>query len=76
MGPTPISLDQLDSDIALAALALGVVHLLIDTRKPLEVWSRVIGQTTEGPVAVPLHIWRDQVLHVTTIAVAALIVSA
>ena len=60
----------------LAAVALGVTHLLIDTRKPLEWWSRVIGQTTEGPVAVPLHIWRDQVLHVTTIAVAALIVSA
>ncbi len=60
----------------LAALALAVVHLLIDTRKPLELWSRVIGQTTEGAVAVPLLIWRDQVLHVTTIAVAALIVSA
>jgi hypothetical protein len=60
----------------LAALALAVVHLIIDTRKPLELWSRVIGQTTEGAVAMPLLIWRDQVLHVATIAVAALIVSA
>jgi len=60
----------------LAALALGVAHLLIDTRKPLEWWARVLGQTVEGDVAVPLAIWRDQVLHLTTIALAALIVSA
>jgi len=60
----------------LAALALGVVHLLVDTRKPLEWWAGVLGQTVEGDVAVPLAIWRDQVLHLTTIALAALIVSA
>ena len=52
------------------------MHLLIDTRKPLEWWGRVLGQTVEGDVAVPLAIWRDQVLHITTIAAAALIVSA
>jgi hypothetical protein len=60
----------------LAALALGVVHLLIDTRKPLDWWAHVMRQTTEGPVAVTLAIWRDQALHVATIGAAALIVSA
>jgi len=60
----------------LAAAALGVVHLLVDTRRPLEWWGRVLGQTVEGEVAVPLAIWRDQVLHLATIAAAALIVSA
>lgn len=60
----------------LAAVALGVAHLIIDTRRPLEWWGRVLGQTVEGDVAVPLAIWRDQVLHLATIAAAALIVSA
>jgi hypothetical protein len=60
----------------LAALALGVIHLLIDTRRPLEWWSHVMTQTTSGPVATPVHIWRDQALHVATIAAAALIVAA
>jgi len=60
----------------LAALTLGVVHMLIDTRNPLEWWANVLGQTNEGPVAVPLAIWRDQVLHIATIAVAAIIVGA
>ena len=60
----------------LAAAALGVVHLLIDTRKPLEWWAMVMHQTVEGPIALPLMIWRDQALHIATIACAALIVSA
>jgi hypothetical protein len=59
-----------------AALVLGVVHLLIDTRKPLEWWAGVFGQTSEGPIAIQLHIWRDQALHIGTIAAAALIVGA
>jgi hypothetical protein len=57
-----------------AALALGLVHLLIDTRKPLQWWSRLVSQTTAGPIALDVHMWRDQTLHVATIAVAALIV--
>ncbi len=60
----------------LAALALGVVHLLVDTRRPLQWWARLMSQTTEGPIAVPVHIWRDQTLHVATIAAAALVVAA
>jgi len=59
----------------LAALALGVVHLLIDTRKPLEWWARVMRQASEGPLGETLFIWRDQALHIATIAIAALIVA-
>ena len=60
----------------LAALALGVAHLLIDTRKPLEWWGRIVTQTTSGPLALDVHLWRDQTLHLVTIAVAALIVGS
>jgi Protein of unknown function (DUF3307) len=60
----------------LAALALGVVHLLIDTRRPLQWWGELTRQTTSGPVSPSLLIWRDQALHIATIGAAALIVSA
>ena len=53
------------------AVALGVAHLLIDTRRPLMWWARVMSQTTTGPIAAPIHIWRDQTLHLATIAIAA-----
>jgi hypothetical protein len=54
-----------------AALALGVVHVVIDTRRPLQWWARVMSQPTEGPMAISVHVWRDQVLHLLTIAIAA-----
>ncbi len=57
----------------LAAIALGVAHLLIDTRRPLEWWAKVMTQTPTGPEAFTIHLWRDQALHVATIAAAALI---
>ena len=57
-----------------AAAALAVVHLLIDTRRPLQWWASVTQQRSAGPEGVSLMIWRDQVLHIATIAVAALIV--
>jgi len=52
-----------------AGLVLGLVHLLIDTRFPLRWWQRVFHQTTEGPAALQVAIWGDQVLHITTIAI-------
>lgn len=59
----------------LAAIALGIAHLVIDTRRPLSWWATVMTQTVEGPIAAPIHIWRDQTLHLVTIAVAALVVA-
>lgn len=61
---------------ALAALALAVAHLLIDTRRPLLWWGRVCTQPQDGPIALTIHIWRDQALHIATIALAALAVGA
>jgi hypothetical protein len=57
-----------------AAVALGIAHLLIDTRRPLQWWSRLVTQPTEGPMAVSVQLWRDQTLHLVTIALAALAV--
>jgi len=50
------------------ALLLGLSHLLIDTRKPLLWWMRVIKQIpteSRGPL---IEVWLDQVLHVTVLA--------
>jgi len=43
-----------------AAVALGVVHFVIDTRVPLRWWAKVVVQPQEGVIAEVLHIWRDQ----------------
>jgi hypothetical protein len=56
----------------LGALTLAAAHFLIDTRRPLQWWSRVVSQTQTGAIATAVHIWRDQTLHVAAIAAAAL----
>lgn len=68
------------------AVPLAVGHLLIDTRKPVEWWSRLIRQTQpRGIVWDGVHItdvgltvrfWNDQVWHLVCVAIAALAVSA
>ena len=59
----------------LGALALAIVHLLIDTRRPLQWWAKMMSQTPTGPEAFTIHIWRDQALHIGTLALVALIVA-
>ena len=49
-------------------LGLGILHVLIDTRIPGRWWGRRIGQTDSGEMGVHVDIWRDQVLHLATIA--------
>lgn len=66
-----------------AALAIGVTHLLIDTRAPVAWWSKLIGQTQPTPatpsplmdIGAVVRIWADQVWHIGVIAVLALVVS-
>lgn len=58
-----------------AALAIALIHLLIDTRVPLVWWRKFYRQTTEGPVALHVAMWGDQVCHVVTLAIAALLVT-
>jgi hypothetical protein len=56
-----------------AAAALGVAHFAIDSRAPLRWWGTIVSQPADGPIALDVHLWRDQALHVLTIAIAALI---
>jgi hypothetical protein len=55
------------------ALLIAITHLLIDTRVPLAWWRKFYRQTTEGPIAIHVAIWTDQVLHITVLAIAALV---
>jgi hypothetical protein len=52
-------------------LVLGVAHLVVDLRKPLQWWRGAIRQTVDGPVALHVAIWGDQVVHLAAIALAA-----
>jgi hypothetical protein len=57
------------------ALMLGVAHWFIDLRWPLAAWRQLMRQTTDGPYAIHVHIWTDQVAHIVYIAVMAWIVT-
>jgi hypothetical protein len=64
------------------ALAIGITHLIIDTRWPVQAWSRLIRQTQPDPSRFPLmdigaevRIWNDQVWHIGVIAALALLVA-
>lgn len=50
------------------ALVLGIAHMIIDTRIPFRWWTRNFKMTVEGPLAVHVAIWTDQVLHVLCLA--------
>jgi hypothetical protein len=54
-----------------AALAIGVLHWFVDLRFALVAWRRAFGQD-QGPVAVHVAIWEDQVVHLATIGAFAL----
>lgn len=52
-----------------AGLVLGFVHLLIDTRVPVEFWIRFFKKCEKAPEAGSIRIWLDQTLHIVCIAV-------
>jgi hypothetical protein len=52
----------------LAGAVLGGVHLLLDTRVPLDWWIRVFKRSDQAPEARLIAVWTDQVLHVAAIA--------
>ena len=54
------------------ALVIGITHLLIDTRRPLLWWMRVIKQMPTEPRQPIIEIWLDQVMHITVLAGVAL----
>ena len=51
-----------------AGLILGALHFVVDTRFLQDWWQRVFRQTMEGPVAIIVKIWGDQVIHLTMMA--------
>jgi hypothetical protein len=55
------------------AILIFITHILIDTRVPLVWWRKFYRQTTEGPVALHVAFWSDQVSHITVLAIAALL---
>lgn len=50
------------------AVVLGLIHMLVDTRAPLNWWRRTFRMTMEGPYAQPVATWADQVLHIVCLA--------
>lgn len=52
----------------LGGLVLAILHVLTDTRIPQRWWTRVFRQTSEGPSAMHVAIWGDQVIHIALIA--------
>ncbi len=50
------------------ALFVAVTHWFIDLRFLLADWRRLYRQTTEGPAALHVAIWGDQVVHITILA--------
>ncbi|MFN8444100.1 MAG: DUF3307 domain-containing protein [Caldilineaceae bacterium] len=54
------------------AVLIGFTHLLIDTRKPLLWWMKVIKQMPADVHFPIVEVALDQVMHVTVVAGAAL----
>ena len=53
----------------LAGVVLGISHLLIDTRVPLDWWIRTFKKSAGSPVSDLVAIATDQVMHITLIAI-------
>lgn len=53
----------------LAGVVLGLVHLLIDTRVPVDWWIRCFKKCGQVPESMSIAIWLDQTLHIACIAV-------
>jgi hypothetical protein len=59
-----------------AGLALGFIHLLIDTRVPVAWWMRTYKKCSQPPEAASIGLWLDQTLHIACIAVWVALVSS
>jgi hypothetical protein len=61
------------------AIPLAITHYLIDLRKPVQWWSRLVRQTQPGgngyDVGLEVRFWTDQVFHIACIALAAALVA-
>lgn len=56
------------------AIAIGIAHLLIDTRRPLIWWmDRIKRMPATAPNYDSTLVWMDQVFHISVLALAALL---
>lgn len=53
------------------ALGIAVSHWFVDLRFALAWWRRAFGQTVEGPAALHVAVWGDQVVHLAVLGAAA-----
>jgi hypothetical protein len=58
------------------ALMIAGLHILIDTRKPVQWWQAFYRQTTDGIYALPVSIWLDQVFHMVVFLFGAWLASS
>jgi hypothetical protein len=49
-------------------VALGILHLLIDTGIPIKWWIRVFKKSQHAPQAALIQLGTDQALHIASIA--------
>ena len=56
-----------------AALLVGVSHMLIDTRIPVEWWMHKVKRMPAGPQFFTVELWVDQIFHITVLAAIVLI---
>jgi len=49
-------------------VVLGIVHLLIDTSRPVNWWLRWFKKCERSPQLPLIRIWTDQVFHISVIA--------
>jgi len=49
-------------------VVLGILHLLIDSGRPVNWWVRVFKKCDRAPEAALIRIGTDQVIHITLIA--------
>ena len=59
----------------MGGLVLGFVHLLVDTRVPVDFWMRQFKRCGQAPDAGEIALWLDQTLHIVCIAVWVTLVS-
>lgn len=59
-----------------AAVAVGISHLLIDTRRPLNWWmAHVKRMPATSPLLLSVELWMDQVFHIVVLAVIVLLLA-
>ena len=56
------------------AAGVGVTHLLIDTRVPVQWWTKTFkGMPRSAPMYGQIEMWMDQTFHIIVLAAAALL---